>query len=90
MGWQVREVMDTIVVNDGERPAVQYRFGASVDLLVAFDPAAIEHLKVSNERTIVKAHTSSLAPRVEMKSPLYQFWLRRSLSYLLSVDWCLL
>lgn len=40
-------------MNDDERPAVQYQFGASVDLLVAFDSAAIEHLEVSNERRIV-------------------------------------
>lgn len=68
MGWQVREVMDTIVVNDGERPAVQYQFGASVDFLVAFDPAAIEHLKVSNERTIVKALISVLVTTLALVS----------------------
>lgn len=40
-------------MNDDERPVVQYQFGASIDLLIAFESAAIEHLEVSNERTIV-------------------------------------
>lgn len=40
-------------MNDDEWSAVQYQFDESVDLLKAFEQAAIEHLEVSNQRTIV-------------------------------------
>ncbi|WP_122088752.1 hypothetical protein [Halalkalicoccus subterraneus] len=40
-------------MNSDERPAVRYRFAEPVDLLTAFEKAGIEHLEVSNERTIV-------------------------------------
>lgn len=38
---------------DEEWPAVRYRFPEPVDLFTAFEQAGIEHLEVSNERTIV-------------------------------------
>lgn len=44
--------MFTIVTNE-EWSAVQYRFQESADLLAAFEQARIEHLEVSDERTIV-------------------------------------
>lgn len=40
-------------MNDKEWSAVQYLFDESVDLLRAFEQAGIEHLEVSDERTIV-------------------------------------
>lgn len=40
-------------MSDDERAAVHYRFSAFVDLFEAFERAGIEHLEVSNERTIV-------------------------------------
>lgn len=40
-------------MNDEEWSAVQYLFDESVDLLTAFERAGIEHLEVSDERTIV-------------------------------------
>ncbi|KYH23805.1 hypothetical protein HAPAU_38840 [Halalkalicoccus paucihalophilus] len=40
-------------MNDEEWSPVQYRFTELVDLLVAFEQAGIEHLEVSDERTIV-------------------------------------
>jgi Pyruvate/2-oxoacid:ferredoxin oxidoreductase gamma subunit len=40
-------------VNNEEWSAIQYRFLESIDLLAAFDQTEIEHLEVSNERTIV-------------------------------------
>lgn len=40
-------------MNDEEWSAVQYRFTEPVDLLAAFEQARIEHLEVSDERTIV-------------------------------------
>lgn len=40
-------------MGDGERPAVRYRFADSIDLFEAFERAGIEHLEVSNQRTIV-------------------------------------
>lgn len=40
-------------MNDDEWSAVHYQFDESIDLLDAFEQAAIEHLEVSNERTIV-------------------------------------
>ncbi|MFC6906878.1 hypothetical protein [Halalkalicoccus tibetensis] len=40
-------------MNEGEQPAVRYRFSDPVGVLAAFDRAGIEHLEVSAERTIV-------------------------------------
>ncbi|WP_066384659.1 hypothetical protein [Halalkalicoccus paucihalophilus] len=40
-------------MSDETQSAVHYRFDESVDLLTAFEQARIEHLEVSNERTIV-------------------------------------
>lgn len=40
-------------MNDEEWSSVNYQFDESVDLLTAFERAGIEHLEVSDERTIV-------------------------------------
>lgn len=40
-------------MNNEEWSAVQYRFIEPVDLFAAFEQAGIEHLEVSDERTIV-------------------------------------
>lgn len=40
-------------MNNEEWSAVGYRFTESADLLAAFEQAGIEHLEVSDERTIV-------------------------------------
>lgn len=40
-------------MSEKEQPAVRYQFSDTVNVLAAFDRAGIEHLEVSNERTIV-------------------------------------
>jgi hypothetical protein len=40
-------------MESAESPSARYRFEASVEILAALDTCGIEHLEVSDERTIV-------------------------------------
>lgn len=40
-------------MSEKEQPAVRYQFSETADVLAAFDRVGIEHLEVSEDRTIV-------------------------------------